>query len=147
MKKYKQLKIKENGRVIFKPTPKKENRIKVLQRYQKKLLDSNDDLPVIAQKIFSYVINKEIVSETSFIKEDLNALLTTIINAYREDYSPVLTKRIKGQVLYDYIEAYDMQFEGKENIYRINTIKEIQLLHKNPYRKYKKIDYKNNKID
>ena len=25
MKKYKQLKIKENGRVIFKPIPKKEN--------------------------------------------------------------------------------------------------------------------------
>jgi|GEM_PF-6736108 len=142
MKKYKQLKIKENGRVIFKPTPKKENRIKVLQRYQKKLLDSNNDLPVIAQKIFSYVINKEIVSETSFIKEELNALLTTIINAYRDDYSPMLTTRIKGQVLYNYIDTYYKQFEGNEDIYRINTNKEIKLLHKNSYCKYNKLDYK-----
>ncbi len=145
---HRQLRIKENGKPILKPTKEEiiERRIKHLQKYQRKLLKcSYEELPKIVMGLFAYILRKELITTPAYIKEMINAFIIGIINAYKNGYDIKESKRIKERMLLDFIYKYPkLPNPNKElnKTIRNNTIDEIITLNKNPLKKYTSWDYK-----
>lgn len=145
---HRQLRIKENGKSIIKPTKEEsiERKIKHLQRYQKKLIEcSYAELPQIVMKLIAYVIKKELLRNPIYIKEMINAFIVGTINAYKNDYDIKASRTIKEMVLLDnFIKHPKLKNPCNEidKTIRNNTIDEIMVLSKNHLKKYKSWDYK-----
>jgi len=145
---HRQLKIKENGKPILKPTKEEiiERRIKHLQKYQRKLLKcSYEELPKIVMGLFAYILKKELITNPVYIKEMINAFIIGIINAYKNGYDIKESKRIKEIMLLDFIGKYPKLSNPNKELHttiRNNTIDEITILNKNPLKKYTTWDYK-----
>lgn len=139
---HRQLKIKENGKPILKPTNEEiiERKIKNLQKYQRKLIKcSYEELPKLLEKLLIYIIKKEIVKNPEYIKEQANSFITSIINSYKNDYNPQERTIIINNILSLYAEAK----QGTENtLIEYNTLKEMKVLSKNPLKIYTNWDYK-----
>ncbi len=89
---HRQLQIKENGKTIIEVSEKEKRRrkIKQLQRYCKKICNaSKEELPLILQKFYSYVIKKSIITDETYIKEKMMLIIDEISDSYKNDYDPM----------------------------------------------------------
>ncbi len=70
---------------------KKENIIKYINRYKKQIAKAETkDLPKLVSNLYHYLINKSVLTDSTFIKENLNYQITHITNCYKS----------KGDLLY-----------------------------------------------
>lgn len=133
----------------------KINKIKHLQRYQKKLLNANsEELLILINKLYKYLFKKSFIDVKDFIKVQINSQLTTIINSTRYNYSPMNAETLKHLAFDFCVQKYSktpqlMYHTAKVNSIDNNafdtTLKEMNNLNKSPLKRYNFNDYKQHK--
>lgn len=85
----------------------REHKIKHLQRYQTKIQNANnEDFLKLVNSLYSYFLNKSIVSDTQFLKRILINQLSIIINAYRKQYNPNEFETVRNSLLNETIKQF-----------------------------------------
>lgn len=63
---------------------RKENVIKYINRYKNQISKAdNQELPQLVGRLYAYLLKKSVITDCTFIKENLSYQITQIINCYK----------------------------------------------------------------
>lgn len=112
---------------------KKQHVIKYLNRYKKQIIEAEtNELPELVFRLYTYLIKKSVLADSTFIKENLSYQITRIINCYKTNseqprfekrrFNKPLTK-IQCEILDYYQKGYTLT-EISEKVNRsIQTVR------------------------
>lgn len=128
---FRQLKVKGTRKVNsprkdISESEKKQNKIKVLQRYRNTIENANiEELPKYINSFYSYIIKKEIISNDEYIKNELLSQIETIIDSYRNNYDSNEIFKIRYNLKEELKKSYNL---NKKTSKQEDYIKSLNIL-------------------